>query len=166
MTNDQNPNQNPSSVAQSALSEMQPIKGTRDPERIDKILSELRTAWVNNPDVRFFQLLSAVRPEMNNEDQFYKEDNLILDDLCKFNLKNRGKSMMHVESNVVHDQCPGCGHHYGRLMSSMPNNHGYCHWCRDEGVVDAASAAASEKKWNSLHYPRSEKDESEQDIDF
>ena len=29
----------------------------RDPERIDRILGEIRTTWKEHPDMRFYQLL-------------------------------------------------------------------------------------------------------------
>lgn len=58
-------------------------------------------------------------------------------------------------------QCPGCGHHYGRPMSSTPNEHGYCHWCRDEGVFDAASDAESSAKWQAFHAERERRERDE-----
>lgn len=55
---------------------------------------------------------------------------------------------------MTFEQCPGCGHHYGRHMSSTPNEHGYCHWCQEEGVHDKASQAAHDAKWAAYHAQR------------
>ena len=47
----------------------------RDPERIDRILNQLREVWVKVPDWRLGQLLvNAVNPKQPCPDVFYLED--------------------------------------------------------------------------------------------
>lgn len=55
----------------------------RDPARIQRIMNKLTTVWSDMPDLRFWQLLHAIRYIKNKdingvlyvEDIFYYEDN-------------------------------------------------------------------------------------------
>lgn len=49
----------------------------RDPARIDKILSMLKTYWKSNPDLRFVQMVISI---IGDGDCFYLED----EDFIKF----------------------------------------------------------------------------------
>jgi hypothetical protein len=48
----------------------------RDPNRIYPIMLKLTELWANNPDLRFWQLLSMLNPHKN--DLFYTEDDWTL----------------------------------------------------------------------------------------
>ena len=47
------------------------VKAMRNPERIDRILELIGKAWKSSPDLRFFQLLTAMGLD---GDLFYYED--------------------------------------------------------------------------------------------
>lgn len=51
----------------------------RDPERIDRVLTLIRTAWEQMPDLRLGQLLHNVTG--THDDLFNYEDDQLLDDL-------------------------------------------------------------------------------------
>lgn len=51
----------------------------RDPSRIDEVLTALRDAWFESPDLRLGQLIvNAVRPTDPCPDIFYIEDDRLL----------------------------------------------------------------------------------------
>lgn len=49
------------------------------------------------------------------------------------------------------NNCPGCNHLYGTPLSSTPNENGYCQWCRQDGIHDAASQKRDDEKWRAYH---------------
>jgi hypothetical protein len=56
---------------------------TRNPDRIPKILTLMGQVWMENPDLRFFQLLTSLgflepKGDGTIEDPFYLEDDEIL----------------------------------------------------------------------------------------
>ena len=56
---------------------------TRNPDRIPKLLTMLGQVWMENPDLRFFQLLNTigflnVTGDGTIEDPFYAEDDEIM----------------------------------------------------------------------------------------
>jgi uncharacterized protein YihD (DUF1040 family) len=55
----------------------------RNPERIDKILEELRTYWKERPDLRLGQIVSNMRASSDKKcsDVFYFEDEDFLEEL-------------------------------------------------------------------------------------
>jgi uncharacterized protein YihD (DUF1040 family) len=57
----------------------------RDPNRIDRVINELKKFWKSAPDLRLCQLLtSAARSaDWNNNDLFYLEDDRLLEGLIK-----------------------------------------------------------------------------------
>ncbi len=57
----------------------------RDPQRIDRLLSELRAAWVADPDLRLGQLITiAAHPTEPQPLIFYVEDDLLLEGLRRY----------------------------------------------------------------------------------
>jgi uncharacterized protein YihD (DUF1040 family) len=61
----------------------------RNPDRIDKILSVIRTVWHQNPDLRLGQLLlNCFDP---NQDIYNVEDDVIIDRLIDVYLNNFDK---------------------------------------------------------------------------
>ena len=52
----------------------------RDANRIEKIMSKIGMIWLENPDLRFGQLVSNLFYKMGHSDMFYVED----DELEKF----------------------------------------------------------------------------------
>ena len=52
----------------------------RDPKRIDKVMEAIRTLWIKNPDLRFFQLIEMLPEKINGKsiDLFFMEDEEIL----------------------------------------------------------------------------------------
>jgi hypothetical protein len=56
----------------------------RDPERIDRILTEIGKIWKKYPDVRFYQLLSWFETEYSKKDKFYVEDKVLEDGVENF----------------------------------------------------------------------------------
>lgn len=55
----------------------------RDPDRIDRVLSLIRTAWEQYPDLRLGQLLHNVTGV--HDDLFMYEDDRLIDDLEEWN---------------------------------------------------------------------------------
>ncbi len=57
----------------------------RDPARIDEILSALRAAWQESPDLRLGQLIvNAVRPTQPCPEVFYLQDEDLLERLMGY----------------------------------------------------------------------------------
>lgn len=52
----------------------------RDANRIEKIISKIGMIWLENPDLRFGQLVSNLFYKMGHNDMFYVDD----DELEKF----------------------------------------------------------------------------------
>ncbi len=51
----------------------------RNPERIEEMLSTLRTLWENKPDLRLAKIIvNAARPAMACPQIFYVEDDVLL----------------------------------------------------------------------------------------
>ena len=51
----------------------------RNPERIEEMLSTLRTLWKNKPDLRLAQIIvNAARPAVACPQIFYVEDDVLL----------------------------------------------------------------------------------------
>lgn len=67
------------------VGQMRPLGPGRDPARIPVLLDELSRAWQRHPDLRFFQLLDALEPEMRGVDRFNHEDDILLAALRRFN---------------------------------------------------------------------------------
>lgn len=60
----------------------------RNPERISKIIKELKRFWEENPDWRLGQVISNFSYEiMGNNDPFYMEDKDLLEILKQKNKK-------------------------------------------------------------------------------
>lgn len=60
----------------------------RDVERIDKLLTELRVYWLNNPDLRLGQIVSKISNDAGHgDDPFHMEDDIVLQQLQKYNDK-------------------------------------------------------------------------------
>ena len=51
----------------------------RDPKRIEKVLSMIRSYWLTNPDLRFFQVVEIIKSKLGQEDCFYVEDEDLLE---------------------------------------------------------------------------------------
>lgn len=51
----------------------------RDPKRIDEVTAKLNELWHKYPDLRFWQLLSAIPFPAKTGDPFYMEDNKTLE---------------------------------------------------------------------------------------
>jgi uncharacterized protein YihD (DUF1040 family) len=51
----------------------------RDPKRIEKVLSMVRNVWLENPDLRFFQVVEILKSQVGQEDCFYIEDETLLE---------------------------------------------------------------------------------------
>ena len=57
----------------------------RDPERIDEMLSALRAAWLESPDLRLGQLVMiATKPSEPCPEVFYVEDDALLRGLDRY----------------------------------------------------------------------------------
>lgn len=52
----------------------------RDPKRIDKVMEAIRSLWIKNPDLRFFQLVEILSSKLNGKavNLFFMEDEEIL----------------------------------------------------------------------------------------
>ena len=64
----------------------------RDPKRIPMIISKLEQLWQLYPDLRFFQLVEALRRSTGLPDAFYVEDDVtegVLNGLIKEYKKNK-----------------------------------------------------------------------------
>ena len=49
----------------------------RDPERIDRILTEFGKVWKKYPDLRFYQILQLFERDYAKKDKFYIEDEVL-----------------------------------------------------------------------------------------
>lgn len=48
----------------------------RDPERIERILDSIKTAWKANPDLRFFQLIESLGISMDSSTWLVEDEYL------------------------------------------------------------------------------------------
>jgi hypothetical protein len=60
----------------------------RDPDRIEPFLNELKKLWLDNYDLRFWQLLSILKVK---EDMFHVEDDWTLNKIKEFTKKEENK---------------------------------------------------------------------------
>jgi len=57
---------------------------SRNPERIDLILGEIRRIWNDNPDLRLAQLVFDAIPRAWIGDPYYAEDDVLLAGLLNY----------------------------------------------------------------------------------
>lgn len=55
----------------------------RDINRIDEITDMLRVFWLDNPDLRFFQIVEIIKSKTEMDDAFYVEDDKVKDILME-----------------------------------------------------------------------------------
>lgn len=55
----------------------------RDINRIDEIIDTLRVFWLDNPDLRFFQVVEILKSKTGMDDAFYVEDDEVKDILME-----------------------------------------------------------------------------------
>ncbi len=70
----------------------------RDIDRIDRILLELRKAWIEAPDLRFGQFMGNVFSQ-SNIDFFFQEDDLLLENIHKFRNQTLADNFQFVEED-------------------------------------------------------------------
>jgi len=59
---------------------------SRNPERIDEVIEEVKKYWKENPDLRLGQLIFILSSKHNNiDDPFYMEDDELLQTLKNIN---------------------------------------------------------------------------------
>ena len=70
----------------------------RDIDRIDRILLELRKAWIDAPDLRFGQLMGNIFSQ-SDIDIFFQEDDFLLENIHKFRNQTLADNFQLVEED-------------------------------------------------------------------
>lgn len=121
----------------------------RDPDRIDKILDDIRSAWKARPDLRLMQLLLNIRTG------YYMEDNELQRRLHEFYPDTKARNCMRIlKVTPLRDLskewviCQNCekvfqGDNYMEWLQKEGYNWPICTWCGSSDVSGPVS-------WNDL----------------